>query len=187
MTGAPISLQAWRDREARLVSFIQRLEPLHRRMDEIEAEIVGIVLELRLAGVPGRDIKLLRRAKQLGSESMWQEAVARAMRAGTKRPEVIGKIYFLRCRSTGLLKIGFSENVTARLASIRRQSSTEIDTLLIVDGGETEEAELHQRFASSRHHNEWFTETPSLMAEIERLREAGQADVVPLLSWGVGR
>lgn len=181
---SPTETEARRAAAARLVGFLRRLEPLQRRLEEIDAETSAILATLRCEGVSDRNIKSLRRARALSSESMWQTAVTRTL-GGSRPPAVRGTIYFLQCEATGLVKIGFSEKARARLRSIRRQSSTSIKTLLLVDAGEAEEAELHRRFSADRHHNEWFRMTPALAAEIERLRSLGKIDPGPLLSWRV--
>jgi transcriptional regulator with XRE-family HTH domain len=65
-------------------------------------------------------------------------------------------IYFVRCSSTGLVKIGFANDPWARLSKIRSDSPGELTLLGIEEGGVDREAELHAEFASCRERGEWF-------------------------------
>lgn len=165
-----------------LVGFVERVLLLRRREAVINAKIDGLHRDLRAEGIPARVVKELRRLCVVGDRLGWRRTLETAWDR-LHAHEAQGTIYFLRCCTTGLIKIGFSERARARIAAIRRQSSTDIDLLLTVKGDLAAEGRLHARFAATRHHNEWFHPSPSLLAEIDRLRATGHVDAAPLLSW----
>lgn len=72
------------------------------------------------------------------------------------------KVYFIRCRSTGLIKIGLSENPWSRMTKIQADNPGELDMLGIEEGGRAHETALHQRFADAHVRGEWHRETPAL-------------------------
>lgn len=79
-----------------------------------------------------------------------------------------GRVYFIE--SGGLIKIGFTENLKSRLATLTSDSSHPIDTLLVVWGPKSLEAKFHEKFSSTREHGEWFHKSPELLSFIEELR-----------------
>ena len=70
--------------------------------------------------------------------------------------------YFLE--SGGLIKIGSTNNVARRMYHIAGQSPLPINLLgtCLAD-----EKDLHDLFASFRHHGEWFIPSPEIMEYIE--------------------
>ncbi len=67
-------------------------------------------------------------------------------------------IYFLEADTTpALIKIGYTaKGVQERLSELQIGSPVEIRILGIMEGGCSEEQELHQRFAAYRVRGEWF-------------------------------
>lgn len=81
-------------------------------------------------------------------------------------------VYFIA--GGGLIKIGVSTNVTARLCSIRNASPVPVELLGTVPGGTLGESFLHVSFAHLRRHGEWFEDTPELRAHIDLCVERQQ-------------
>jgi hypothetical protein len=72
-----------------------------------------------------------------------------------------GTIYLLRCRD--FLKIGYSENFTNRLQSIRAAIRFQVDVLAARAGDQEEEKEFHRDNQEYRHDvggREWYHDTP---------------------------
>lgn len=63
-------------------------------------------------------------------------------------------VYLLR--GGGLTKIGYSTDVKARLAAIRSHSPAPVQLVWLTPGGVELERSLHEEFAPSRRHGEWF-------------------------------
>lgn len=65
-------------------------------------------------------------------------------------------IYLIRNETNGAIKVGYSANVEARLASLRTATPDVLTLLGTVEGGLEEERKLHQRFHRKRSRGEWF-------------------------------
>ncbi len=76
-----------------------------------------------------------------------------------------GMIYFIKS-STGLIKIGTTANVAARLAALRTASPASLSLIGVMDGGAKTEHALHVRFAECRDRGEWFRPDPPLLGFI---------------------
>jgi excisionase family DNA binding protein len=80
---------------------------------------------------------------------------------------MIAGVYILQA-ANGLVKIGQSIHVNKRVSLIRSGSPLPVALLHVVEtdqAGDLERA-LHARFASRRHHGEWFALTPDDILEI---------------------
>jgi hypothetical protein len=75
------------------------------------------------------------------------------------------KIYFIS--GAGLIKIGVTTKVDARLRSLELSSPVELVFLGMYPGTRSDEFALHKRFAHLRRHGEWFNDTEELRAFIE--------------------
>jgi hypothetical protein len=73
--------------------------------------------------------------------------------------------YLIQCETTGLVKIGFSNDPNDRLRTLRIGSPTKLAIRGVLGGGRDMEATLHARFAHRRSHGEWYALTPEEMAE----------------------
>jgi hypothetical protein len=71
------------------------------------------------------------------------------------------KVYFARRRLDGLVKIGYSTDVSDRLRHIAIGGGP-LDLVYSEPGGLSRERELHEMFASDRVHGEWFTESDAM-------------------------
>jgi hypothetical protein len=78
----------------------------------------------------------------------------------------IGRVYFAELPSQGLIKIGSTVNLAARLkhlASVLPEAPVLLGT---IEGGASEEMRWHVRWAHVRRYREWFSATPELRAAI---------------------
>lgn len=84
------------------------------------------------------------------------------------------QVYFLHAPSVNLLKIGVSGDPERRIGEVQWISPVDVELIGAMDGGHDVEADLHRRFASVRHHGEWFHATPELIefAQVESLMSA---------------
>jgi hypothetical protein len=76
--------------------------------------------------------------------------------------------YFILCGETGFVKIGKSNRVGKRLASLQTANPHKLDLILCLPDvcGFTEE-HLHQRFAKHRTQGEWFSYVDDLVDFVE--------------------
>ncbi len=75
------------------------------------------------------------------------------------------RVYFIRDRGTGLVKIGVSHNPDSRMKQLR--TSGDVELLGSFPGDVPEEAKLHRQFAEHRRHGEWFEASPGLLELIK--------------------
>jgi len=81
-----------------------------------------------------------------------------------------GALYFAKAKN-GLIKIGQSGDPDRRLRDLQTMSPIPIDMVLVLDGMAASEGALHEWFADSRTHGEWFRPTDRLLDAIEFLTE----------------
>lgn len=81
----------------------------------------------------------------------------------------MSSIYFIRCKATGLVKIGLSGNPRSRLSKMQSDSPGELEVLGIEPGGLERERALHNRFADHRIRGEWFSPTAEILAHARTL------------------
>lgn len=81
----------------------------------------------------------------------------------------MASVYFIRCKTTGLVKIGFSDNPWSRLSKIQSDNPGELEMLSIVPLGRDFEAAVHRMFEKEHVRGEWFTHSPALAAYIGTL------------------
>lgn len=85
-------------------------------------------------------------------------------------PAPVSGVYFIQGDGGGLIKIGVSSDVEARLRQHQAGCPVILRRIgLIVDANALEEARLHERFAHLREHGEWFRPEPDLLAFIADL------------------
>lgn len=85
-------------------------------------------------------------------------------------------IYFVRGTRSGMVKIGSTENLKARMRSLRTASPEPLEVLAVVPGGLSEERALHDRFAEHRAVGEWFHPRRELLAFVEKLTRDPRID-----------
>lgn len=79
-------------------------------------------------------------------------------------------IYFITCRAIHAVKIGYSDNVAARLTKMQSDCPLPLKLEAVIEGDICSESELHRAFSDLRLKGEWFHIGPS----IETAIEAGQ-------------
>lgn len=98
--------------------------------------------------------------------------ITRATRDGylppKSRPKV-GSIYFIRANGTGPVKIGFSTDYQARIASMMTSHARQLRLVAVIRGSHTDEQALHKRFAKYRVRGEWFRVAGELAKYLESL------------------
>lgn len=82
----------------------------------------------------------------------------------------MSSVYFIRCKASGLIKIGLSESPWKRLSKMQSDTPDELEMLGVFAGDIVAEAEMHNRFSASRHRGEWFKPTDDLIAFTQLLR-----------------
>lgn len=78
-------------------------------------------------------------------------------------------IYFIQKQKGGPVKIGSAVNPAQRLAAIQGMNPDPLRLLGIAAGGIGAERRVHESFAESRLHGEWFEPTERLLTLIEKL------------------
>lgn len=88
-------------------------------------------------------------------------------------------VYFIRPRGKrGPIKIGTSSVPENRLNSLTPWSPWPLEVMGAVPGSYSEESFLHQCFAASHQHGEWFKATPHVRGFIAKIIAAGSIDAV---------
>lgn len=65
-------------------------------------------------------------------------------------------VYFIQCQTTGLVKIGRSQDPIKRLRNLSTSSPTPLKMISYGKALPNHERELHDQFAEHRSHGEWF-------------------------------
>jgi hypothetical protein len=68
----------------------------------------------------------------------------------------LAKTYFIRCKATGQIKIGWAVNPRQRLATLQTGSPGELELVAVLDGGRETETQMHQKFKHLQERGEWF-------------------------------
>lgn len=71
-------------------------------------------------------------------------------------------IYFISADEANKVKIGFTNNLKKRLKQLQTSSPFELKVLLILEGDEHKEKELHLKFKKQRVNGEWFEKTEEI-------------------------
>ena len=71
-------------------------------------------------------------------------------------------IYFVYSPKQDAVKIGFTKNFKKRLSGIQSSCSDKLQTLLLIDGGNKLETELHEKFHTDKLVGEWFRYSDSI-------------------------
>jgi len=98
--------------------------------------------------------------------------VPKALKVLEETPPSPEYVYFIQATGTGLIKIGYSRDVTARLSDLQNMSPEPLELLLTINGDYELEGRLHAQFVEARRHGEWFEPTDDLLRLIERLGTA---------------
>lgn len=98
--------------------------------------------------------------------------------SGVEDPKIYGllRIYFIELLD--FIKIGYTENVSMRLAQMQTAVPIDLKLLLDIPGDKTLEEIIHFKFAPIRVRGEWFKRHPALLAYIDALK-SGTGEVLP--------
>lgn len=83
-------------------------------------------------------------------------------------------VYFIAAKSVAMIKIGVTTDVRSRLCGLRNASPVPLEIAAVIPGDIAIERQMHSRFASSRHHGEWFEASPEILEFI-----AGSSNKIP--------
>lgn len=86
-----------------------------------------------------------------------------------------GKIYFLR-RNDGLVKVGFTTNLSSRLKSLTRSHGA-LEVIRVINGDRRREKRLHNELIRSNEYGEWFRDSSDLRAFIATLPDGSASEV----------
>lgn len=101
-------------------------------------------------------------------EEEWHAKEYKRQRDRARRTKKAGVVYFVECPATRHIKIGYSEDLLARLAALRTSSPSELRLLGVVSAEEHREHDLHARFRGARIRGEWFRPDAELLAFIRQ-------------------
>jgi predicted transcriptional regulator of viral defense system len=94
----------------------------------------------------------------------------------TADSEQLGNVYFIQAGDvSGLIKIGFTYNVSERLKKLRSGSPIPLTLLAVIKGAQRNEHEFHVKFAEAREHGEWFRPEAIILDEIKQINELVKA------------
>lgn len=80
-------------------------------------------------------------------------------------------IYFIKQIEDSIVKIGFTNNIKHRLATIQTNNPRKLEIILLLDGDHEYELFLHNKFAEDRSHNEWFFMSDNIKKFINEKKE----------------
>jgi hypothetical protein len=123
-------------------------------------------------GMPGvvRDLSHRAVAVELEIARPWVEAKRASGRCWAFDRKTC--VYFAQCRETGEIKIGFTQDVTARVRELEKQSKggRHVEVLALLPGDKQTELAIHAMFADLRTDDgEWFRPGEALMTFVQRL------------------
>jgi hypothetical protein len=84
------------------------------------------------------------------------------------------RIYIIRAKLTGLLKIGMSIDPIVRIKNMRTGSPDQLELLLtfpVLDRKPSAEKRLHKLFAHHHSHGEWFRPHKDILRFITEMRD----------------
>lgn len=97
------------------------------------------------------------------------------------------QVYFMRpVGMEGPIKIGYSRHARSRLAALSNWSPVPLEIVLVIDGTSALEKNIHDCFADSHSHREWFHASPRLLAAIEAMKSGVPVEQAIDLSAPVG-
>jgi hypothetical protein len=82
-----------------------------------------------------------------------------------------GSVYFFQSSITGLIKIGYSNNVIRRKKEIESAHGGELTILCTIKTHPKNEKYLHERFSNFRTKNEWFSPKQELVEYISLIKK----------------
>lgn len=95
------------------------------------------------------------------------DKLTKSARVGSKATH--GHVYFVAADALGLVKIGWSKNVVARLRTLQAASPVTLRLVASFPGVNQHETQMHARFAHLRQRGEWFTMADEITAFVATL------------------
>lgn len=80
-----------------------------------------------------------------------------------------GQVYFLQAGEDGPIKIGTTKNLRRRLNKLQQGHPEKLIVRALRKGGRKTERGYHDRYAEFQIRGEWFSPSPAILNEIERL------------------
>lgn len=90
----------------------------------------------------------------------------------SRKPAKEGWVYYAQSLDGGPIKIGWTNNVKARLASLNTSSPQRIVILAAEPGDRATEAAMHRRFDAARKNGEWFDPVDDLLSHVRLVMRA---------------
>lgn len=112
--------------------------------------------------------------EQMGIDPLWHMQHDVAVRHGGW-----AWTYFVGNRDLGIVKIGVSTRLKARMASLRNTSPVPIKLFAVIFADQSLEKYLHDHFADARKHGEWFEITPEVASCIDEIKHQRIPECVP--------
>lgn len=107
------------------------------------------------------------------SDELEQRRRAATLRAIEPKPAERPHLYFMHCPTTGLVKIGVSNDVQRRRNQVSLASGLPVEILHVIpNGGYELESKLHGRYRALRETGEWFRREGDLAAYLEQIAAA---------------
>jgi hypothetical protein len=78
-------------------------------------------------------------------------------------------VYFIQSGHDGPIKIGTAADPHRRLCQLQTGHHEPLKIIAVADGDQKEERKLHERFAASRVHGEWFRASADVVAYIRNV------------------
>jgi uncharacterized protein (UPF0335 family) len=163
------ALIAERRKEPHALQEMQELLDLYRHaLDSAEAIGMGNALTRARTSEPVRQVE--------PSDLCFSEIKA-LLRSGVLPNQDFrfhgASVYFAACEAKGLVKVGVSQNVAQRLATLEKEQKAPVHLIGTVPGNRAAELGFLRRFEEFRSHGEWFHATNELTAAVEEIVSAG--------------
>jgi len=91
-------------------------------------------------------------------------------------------VYYVSCRSTGLVKIGVSRNPWSRLKDLQTAAGSKYEMLASIKTDMRSEVEVHKLFSASRVRGEWFKYTEALSRVVDALKSKEIEDYASMIA-----
>ena len=94
-------------------------------------------------------------------------------------------VYFIQADKNGPIKIGVSNNPSARLRQLQTGSHASLNLLAVIDGDMKKEHEIHKMFEKFRTDGEWFQPDYEILAYIANVTSDNRLDIVECPACGM--
>lgn len=126
-------------------------------LEEIASEPEPLILRYQISGILFLQIDKFGQKVRSKSKFPSPDGNSEDKKNGT------GNVYFIRSKTSGRIKIGFTELApTARLSVLQTGSSEPLELIDSFSGTIADERAAHKSFAAERVSGEWFEETQSV-------------------------